>query len=88
MIKKRPVAVKKEIGSVPPAVEATTYTYEGTTENMQKTVYQKCDIDLQKLSVTPSKTITIEYGKEDVPWSGMKKYEFEMGKTIKSIKIL
>ena len=84
--KNRPAAVKKELGSVPPAVENSSYVYDGTTDNMQKTVYQKCSIDMTKFTVTPSETITIEYGK-NVPWSGMIKYEFEMGKTIKSIKI-
>jgi len=84
--KKRPMTIKKEIGSVPPAVESTVYTYEGTTDNMLKTVYQKCSIDMKKSTTAPSQTITIEYGK-DVPWAGDKKYEFELGKTIKSIKI-
>lgn len=84
--KKRPVSVKKEIESVPPAAETTSYTYEGTVDNMQKTIYQKCSMDTQKLTIVPSETITIEYDK-NVPWSGMAKYDFEIGKTINSIKI-
>jgi len=84
--KKRPLSIKKEIESVPPAAETTSYTYEGTTDNMQKTVYQKCSMDTRKLSIVPSQTITLEYD-ENIPWSGMKKYNFEIGKTVKSIKI-
>lgn len=82
----RPVSVKKTLGSIPPAVEKTEYTYSGDTDNMQKTVYRKCSIDMKSLSVVPSETITIEYG-SDITWNGMKKYDFSMGKTIKSILI-
>lgn len=84
--KKRPVSIKKDIETVPPAAETTSYTYEGTSENMQKTIYQKCSMDTKTLVIVPSQTVTIEYDK-NVPWSGMRKYDFEMGKTINSIKI-
>jgi hypothetical protein len=53
---------------------------------MAKTVYQKCSVDLKSFNVMPSETITIEYG-DNVPWNGLKKYDFSMGKTIKSILI-
>ncbi len=82
----RPVTVKKTLGSVPPAVEKTVYTYTGDSANMLKTVYQKCSFDTTNLKVIPSETITIEYG-NDIPWNGMKKYDFSMGKSIKSIVI-
>ncbi|HOK02378.1 MAG TPA: hypothetical protein PKX79_07940 [Spirochaetota bacterium] len=84
--KGRPISVKKTIGSVPPAVEVTTYSYQGDSDNMAKTVYQKCSVDLKSFNVMPSETITIEYG-DNVPWNGLKKYDFSMGKTIKSILI-
>ncbi len=84
--KSRPLSVKKEIGSVPPALESTEYTCEGATDTMQRTVYRKCSLDIKTLTAVPSETITIDYGK-NVPWRGMKKYEFEMGKTIKGISV-
>ena len=67
----RPVTVKKTIGSVPPAIETTTYSYSNG-DNMEKTIYKKCSIDATKLTVVPSETITIEYC-GGVPWSGMQK---------------
>jgi len=82
----RPVTVKKNLGSVPPAIEKTVYTYSGESTNMTKTVYQKCSFDTTALKVVPSETITLEYGSE-IPWNGMKKYDFSMGKSIKSIVI-
>lgn len=82
----RPVTVKKKLDSVPPAEEKTTYTYEGNTGDMSKTVYRKCSLDTTSLKVVPSETITIEYG-DNIPWNGMGKYKFSMGKTVKSILI-
>jgi hypothetical protein len=81
----RPSAVNKIIGSVPPAVEETLYSYRAGDE-MSRTIYRKCAFDTSKLTVVPSQTITIEYGK-NVSWQGMRKYEFELGKTIEGIKI-
>ncbi len=77
----RPVQVIKAIGSVPPAVEKTVYTYYGATPNIQKTVYQKCGINLKKLAITPSETITTLYG-PNVPWDGKQRYDFSFGTNI------
>jgi hypothetical protein len=84
--KNRPVTVKKTIGSVPPALESTDYTYAGDTDDMQRTVYRKCALDIKTMTAVPSETITIEYGK-GVPWQGRKKYVFDMGKSIKGILV-
>ncbi len=84
--KGRPVTVKKTLDSVPPAEETTVYTYSGDTPDMSKTVYRKCSFDTKTLKIVPSETITIEYD-SNIPWNGMKKYNFDMGKTVKSILI-
>jgi hypothetical protein len=75
--KGRPTKITKRIDAAPPVFETTTYTYNGDTPNMTKTVYQKCGIDTKKLTVTPTETITTMYGK-DIPWEGKKKYDFSV----------
>ena len=82
----RPLKVSRTIGSIPPALAATEYEYADKSDSMRKTVFRSCAINMTKLAVEPSETITVTYGK-GVPWSGMKKYEFEYGKTIESISI-
>jgi hypothetical protein len=69
----RPVKVQKGIGSVPPVIETTDYTYYGKSNNMLSTVYKKAGLDLKKLKVVPEKTITFYYG-PNVPWDGKVKY--------------
>ena len=73
----RPNQVIKTIGSVPPTIELTTYTYVGNTSNMEKTVYEKAGIDLKKLKIVKEKRITFWYNK-GIPWEGKKKYLFNM----------
>jgi hypothetical protein len=81
-----PVKVTRTIGTVPPAFETTEYMYKGTGNEMEKTVYHKCALGTTTLKVEPSETITTVYEKK-IPWDGMKKYEFEMGKTIQSFSV-
>jgi hypothetical protein len=82
----RPVKVTRTLGAAPPVFETTEYTYSGNTENMQKTVYRKCGFDTSKMKVSPSETITTEYGK-NIPWSGRKKYKFEFNKTVTNFMV-
>jgi hypothetical protein len=82
----RPVKITRTIGSVPPVFETTEYTYEGSSSNMKKTVYRKCAFDSTKLKVAPSETITTMYG-SNIPWEGMKKYDFTMSKTIAEFSV-
>ncbi len=82
----RPVKITRNIGSVPPAVETTTYAFYGKTPNMLTTVYKKAGFDMSKGTVVVNESITTLYG-EDVPWEGMKKFEFGMGKNLKGIRI-
>lgn len=82
----RPLKVARTIGSVPPAAESTEYEYADRSDRMKKTVFRSCSISMTKLTVEPSETVTVTYGK-NVPWSGMKKYEFDYGTTIQSISI-
>jgi len=82
----RPLKVTRTIGAVPPVFETTDYTYEGTTSDMTGTVYRKCGIDTAKLAVVPSETITTTYG-SGISWSGMGKYDFTMGKSIKGFVV-
>ncbi len=82
----RPVKVTRTIGSVPPVFETTEYTYKDKSNDMEKTVYRKCGFNTTKLAVEPTETITTTYGKK-IPWEGMKKYDFSMGKTITAFVI-
>ncbi|HNX59666.1 MAG TPA: hypothetical protein PKK43_11250, partial [Spirochaetota bacterium] len=82
----RPLKVTRALGSIPPAMELTTYEYTADTANMKKTVYRQCSINATKLTTEPSLTITAEYEK-NIPWDGMKKYKFEMGKTISAFSV-
>lgn len=82
----RPVKVTRELGSIPPAKETTSYEYSADTADMKKTVYRQCSFNATKLTTEPSLTITTEYEK-NIPWNGMKKYKFEMGKTISAFSV-
>jgi hypothetical protein len=82
----RPLKVTRNIGSVPPVKETTDYTYDGQSKNMKKTLYRKCGFDTSALKVVPAETITTGYG-SGIPWDGMKKYDFTMGKSIAEFSV-
>jgi len=82
----RPVKITRTIGTVPPVFETTEYTYDGNTTNMKTTVYRKCGIDTKSLSAMPTETISTTYG-QNIPWGGMKKYNFEMGKSVTAFSV-
>ncbi|MFH0974545.1 MAG: hypothetical protein V1874_02040 [Spirochaetota bacterium] len=82
----RPVKITRTIGTVPPVFETTEYTYKDSGANMDKTVYRKCGLSTTTYKVEPSETITTGYG-SGIPWDGMKKYDFSMGKSVSSFLI-
>jgi len=73
----RPTRVLKTIGSVPPTIELTTYSYYGNSNNMRETVYEKAGIDMKKLAIVKSSKITFGYN-NNIPWEGRAKYNFDM----------
>jgi len=82
----RPLKVTKVIGSVPPALEETEYSYYSNSPDMKSTRYTKSAIDLSELVVTPSEIIIFGY-QQGVPWDGKKKYELSLG-ILESLSII
>lgn len=73
----RPTTVTKTIGSVPPTIETTEYTYSGGSSHLIKTVYERAGIDFKKLAIVKEKRITFWYN-NNVPWEGRNKYLFDL----------
>ncbi len=73
----RPTRVLKTLGTVPPTLELTTYSYYGNSNNIRETVYEKAGIDLKKLAIVSTSKLTFSYN-NNVPWEGKAKYNFDL----------